>query len=148
MLSQTTEYALRTVVVVARHQNNRVTVRQLAEETAIPQHYLAKVIQLLARARVVNTQRGKGGGITLAQPPAEISVLDIIDVMDPSQPLESCPLKLGEHMNGLCPLHHRINEAILYVRDLFEGTTVADLLRDPRDTNPLCKPAKRKGRRG
>ncbi|MDP6450823.1 MAG: Rrf2 family transcriptional regulator [Lentisphaeria bacterium] len=100
MLSQTTEYALRTVVVVARHQNNRVTVRQLAEETAIPQHYLAKVIQLLARARVVNTQRGKGGGITLAQPPAEISVLDIIDVMDPIQPLESCPLKLGARPPG------------------------------------------------
>ena len=61
MLSQTTEYALRAMSCLAYMPDDLVSTAQLAEVTRVPMNYLAKVLQLLSKAELINGRRGVGG---------------------------------------------------------------------------------------
>ena len=136
MISQTAEYALRAVVYLA-DQTSPQTNAQIAEATQIPVGYLAKVMQSLSRARLVNAQRGLRGGFTLALDPTELTVLAVVDTVDPIRRFHECPL--GLHGKDLCPLHEKLDGAARAVEDTFGDTTIADLLRAPKHRKPLCR---------
>ena len=67
MFSQTVEYALRAVVHLADQAPAARTTDQIAAATLVPKAYLSKVLQRLERAGLVHSQRGVGGGMTLAK---------------------------------------------------------------------------------
>lgn len=131
MISQTAEYALRAIVYLAERGETRVTSRAIAETTRIPPGYLSKVLQSLAQAGVVKGQRGLNGGFSLARPPQEISLYEILEVIDPIRRIRSCPLELEAHVERLCPLHTRLDAALAEIERTFRESTVADLLRWP-----------------
>jgi Rrf2 family protein len=137
MISQTAEYALRAIVFLADHGEARTT-QEIAAATLVPPSYLSKVMQALSRARVVRSQRGLHGGFTLARAPDEMSVWDVIQVVDPIQRIQSCPLGLKAHGRKLCPLHRRLDDALALVENAFRESTVGDLLREPTKSKPLC----------
>ena len=137
MLSQTAEYALRAVVCLAGAADQRLTTPEIAEQTQVPAGYLSKVLQLLGRAGLVRSQRGLGGGFTLARSTAEINILEVINAVDPIQRITTCPLGVPGHGIRLCRLHHRIDQALATVEEVFRATTVADLL-DPAGDGALC----------
>ncbi len=66
MISQTVEYALRAVAHLAAESPNSCKTQRIAEVTQVPSAYLSKVLQSLAKAKIVRSQRGIGGGVTLA----------------------------------------------------------------------------------
>lgn len=136
MLSQSVEYALRAVVFLAREGEPRTTA-QVADATQVPSAYLSKVLQGLARAGIVRSQRGIGGGMTLVPEPAELTILDVVSAVDPLQRIESCPLGLREHGVKLCALHRRLDNAMKSVEDAFRNSTLADVLADPNPSVPL-----------
>lgn len=137
MFSQTVEYALRVMIHLAG-QRGPVTTRQIAAATQVPEGYLAKVIQALGRARLVHSRRGLHGGSTLARPPAEITILDVVNAIDPIQRITTCPLGLKSHGVNLCPLHKRIDSALDMVERAFGESTLAELLAEPTTSKPLC----------
>lgn len=139
MFSQTTEYALRTVVWVASQQGAPRTTQQIAEATRVPVGYLAKVLQMLGRAQLLNSQRGIKGGFTLARPPDEISALDVVNAVDPIRRIERCPLGLASHREKLCPLHGRLDDAIVLIEERLSGTKIADLLEQSSGPQPFCE---------
>lgn len=139
MLSQTTEYALRLVVQLASQRGEAVTIPELARTTRIPEGYLAKVLRQLSRAGLVRSQRGPNGGSVLARAPAEISVLDVVQAVDPLKRIEVCPLRLRTHGANLCPLHRRLDQAIASVETAFRASSLADILDDPQGSRPLCE---------
>ena len=139
MLSQTTEYALRIVVQLASQGAEPVTIPELARTTRIPSGYLAKVLRQLARAGLVHSQRGPNGGSVLLRPPEELTVLDVVQAVDPLKRIEVCPLGLRGHGANLCPLHRRLDQAVATVETAFRNSSVADLLGDPRGSRPLCE---------
>jgi Rrf2 family protein len=139
MISKTAEYGLRAVVAVADNDGQPMLAPQIAELTGVPPAYLSKVLQTLVRARIVASQRGLGGGFSLARPAAAITVLDVIDAVDPIERIERCPLGLAGHEEHLCPLHRRLDEAIVAIRDSFGGTSIAELVAENRLA--LCPPA-------
>ena len=139
MISQTAEYALRAVVYLADQAGEPRTNLQIAEATQVPTGYLAKVMQGLSRARVVNSQRGLNGGFTLKQSPDELTVLAVINAIDPIRRIHECPLNLPSHGATLCPLHQRIDNAAAMVEEAFSDTTIADLLDVPSSRKPLCR---------
>ncbi len=138
MLSQTTEYALRATICLAYRPDGLVSTSELAEMTKVPMNYLAKVLQLLARSEIVSGRRGVGGGYRLARPASEISMLDVINAIDPIQRIRCCPLELKNHTTALCPLHHKLDEAIGMLINQFSGVTMADLISDLGGSMPLC----------
>ncbi len=141
MFSQTTEYALRAVIYLASQSGTARTTQQIAESTRVPTGYLSKVMQGLGRARLVQSQRGLHGGFTLARPAEELTVLDVIQAVDPIQRIRSCPLGLKGHIN-LCPLHRRLDHAMKLVEEALRKSSIAELLAEPERTRgipiPLC----------
>ena len=131
MFSQTAEYALRAVVFLAESGETRYTTQAIADTTRIPPRYLAKVLQSLARAGVLVAQRGVYGGFGLSRNPAEISVFDVIQAVDPLKRIYKCPLNLEAHKDQLCPLHARLDASLALVEEDLKRSPIADLLQRP-----------------
>lgn len=139
MLSQTVEYALRAVVYLADQHSSPLTTEQIALRTRVPKAYLSKILQNLVRAEVVNSQRGLGGGMTLARSPDELTILDVVNAVEPIARIRSCPLGLTTHGVRLCPLHRRLDNALALVEDAFAKTTLRDVIAEPSRSTPLCE---------
>lgn len=138
MLSQTVEYALRAVVHLAQHAPEPQKTADIAAATKVPQPYLAKVLQGLRAENIVLLQRGIGGGVSLARTPQDLTILDVVNAVEPVQRINSCPLDLKSHGTRLCALHRRMDNAMMAVEDAFRSTTLAELLDDPNPSVPLC----------
>lgn len=139
MLSQTVEYALRAVVYLAAEAPESRTTGQISEATQTPSAYLSKVLQALGRAGFVRSQRGAGGGVSLAVRPEELTILDVVNAVDPIERIATCPLGLASHGVRLCPLHRRMDDALGHVEAAFRATTLAEVLADPTQPKPLCE---------
>lgn len=140
MLSQTTEYALRAMSCLAYMPDELVSTSQLADVTHVPMNYLAKVLQSLAKAELITGRRGVGGGYKLARPASEITMLDVINAINPIDPITECPLHLENHSGKLCPLHTRLAAAAREMIDRFGKITLYDMLSEDPDVRPLCNP--------
>jgi Rrf2 family transcriptional regulator, nitric oxide-sensitive transcriptional repressor len=139
MFSQTTEYALRATVWLAENLGSPQTTAQISEATKVPLSYLSKVLQALGRANVVRAVRGLHGGFELVNPPEMVSLLDIVNVVDPIRRIKQCPLDLRSHRLQLCPLHKKLDQALEVVETSFASTTLADLLKPECEGRPLCE---------
>lgn len=140
MFSQTTEYALRAMACLALAPDQLVPTNVLASMTKVPNNYLAKVLQQLAGARLINGRRGVGGGYRLARPSAQINLLDIINAVDMLKRIESCPLGLTTHGTNLCPLHRTMDRAAAVLIEVVRGVTLHDLVEDGGTrVRPLCE---------
>jgi len=139
LLSEAAEYGLRAVVWLARQDNGPWTTEQIAAGTKATTGYLARVLQRLGRADIVRGRRGVAGGFVLARDPGELTILEVIDAVDPLERLDGCPLGLAEHAEGLCALHAHIDHAIAQLREAFGATTVAQIVSEPEERSPLCE---------
>ncbi|MCE9552902.1 MAG: Rrf2 family transcriptional regulator [Planctomycetes bacterium] len=127
MISQTAEYALRAIVFLARH-DEPATTAEIASATRVPCGYLSKVMQSLCRSGMVRSQRGLHGGFMLVKAATELTVLDVVNTVDPLQRIRTCPLDLEAHAEQLCPLHRRLDNAVALVEESFQSTTIDELL--------------------
>ncbi len=139
MFSQTVEYALRAVVHLAYEAPAARTTAQIADATQVPRDYLAKILQGLAKKGIVVTQRGVGGGVSLCKDPADLTILDVVNAVEPIGRITTCPLGLKTHGIRLCPLHRRVDDALALVEDAFRKTTLAEVLAEPSESVPLCE---------
>lgn len=138
MFSQTVEYALRAVVYLAGQAPAARTTEDIAVTTKVPQAYLAKILQGLVQKGVVHSQRGVGGGMSLVKEPGDLTILEVVNAVDPIVRIKECPLGLVGHGVRLCPLHRRLDNALAMVEKAFRGTTLAEVLAEPTSSKPLC----------
>lgn len=138
MFSQTVEYALRAIVFLADKSPKACTTDQIAEATLVPKPYLSKVLQNLGRNDIVRSQRGIGGGVMLVKTPEELTILEVVNAVEPIKRIVTCPLGLKSHGKNLCPLHRRMDEALASVEAAFSNTTLAEILSEPTGSPPLC----------
>ena len=140
LLSQTAEYALRAVVFLAGHPQEPQTTKKIAQATGVPGGYLAKILQTLGRAGFVHSQRGLGGGFTLARQPQDLSVLDIINAVDTFARIKQCPMGLEGHGPHLCHLHRKLDDALASIEKTFRSTSVQELIEHADDIPSTCHP--------
>ncbi len=139
MFSQTLEYALRAVVCLAQHDGKPLTTQNLSELTQVPTSYMSKVLQSLGKEQIIRATRGIGGGYSLARPACELSILDVINAIEPIKRIRTCPLGIKSHGANLCPLHHRMDSVLQGAEDAFRKTTLAELIADTSRSTPLCE---------
>ncbi len=139
MFSQTVEYALRAAVHLASKSPDPQTTAEIAEATKVPMAYLSKVLQGLREKKIVHLQRGIGGGVSLAREPSKLTILDIVNAVEPIQRIKSCPLQLKSHGKRLCALHSRMDESLKGMESAFANTTLEELLQDRNPSVPLCE---------
>lgn len=127
MISQTIEYALRAMAHLATLEEGRaVNSETIAEHTQVPRGYLSKVLRDLVVAGLVASQRGPNGGFALARAASEISILDVVNAVDPIARITECPLGNPAHVQ-LCPLHRRLDDALQTIEQQFRETSLEDL---------------------
>ena len=139
MFSSTVEYALRAVVHLAMHSPKPQRTADIAAATKVPIAYLAKVLQGLRAQNIVRLQRGVNGGVSLAHDPAELTILDVVNAVEPIQRIKTCPLELKSHGKRLCSLHGRMDESLKNIELAFASTTLAELLSESKSSIPLCE---------
>jgi len=138
VISQTTEYALRAVVWLAANPEKPLTAQQIAEATRVPAGYLAKVLQGLSRAGLLHSQRGLGGGFTLARAPSSLTMWEVVQAVDPLKRIHECPLGFEAHGATLCPLHRQLDEAIAGIEKAFSNCKISKLIDATGGSSPLC----------
>ncbi len=128
MLSQTIEYALRAMVCLANLDDGAAATSEvIAGQTKVPKGYLSKILRDLVVAELVTSQRGPNGGFALARSPARISILDVVNAVDPLERIRKCPLGNPEHTQ-LCPLHKRLDQAVAMIEREFSQTNLAEVM--------------------
>jgi Rrf2 family protein len=127
MISQTIEYALRAMSHLATLEEGLAANSEtIAEHTRVPRGYLSKVLRDLVVAGLVLSQRGPNGGFVLARSPSDISILDVVNAVDPIARINECPLGNPDHVQ-LCPLHRRLDDALETIERQFRETSLEDL---------------------
>ena len=106
-ITRQADYALRAMLFLADlEENTRAATSQIAKEKQIPPSFLAKIISQLSIAGIINTSRGARGGVTLARPADEITLLEVIEAIDGPIALNQCTLsKNGCPFMENCPIH-------------------------------------------
>ena len=90
-ITRQADYAVRAVLHLASlGPDEKAATSQIAEERDIPLSFLAKIIAQLSVAGILQTMRGARGGVTLALPPEEITLLDVVEAIDGPIMLNEC----------------------------------------------------------
>jgi len=138
MIPQTSEYALRAVVHLAKTGGGPETAQSIGAATEVSVGYLQKVLRQLANGGILAAQRGLHGGFSLQRPPSRITVLEVLRCTDGApRRITACPLGIEGH-DRLCRLHRMLDTATAGVEDAFRSTTIADLLDAGGATGALC----------
>ncbi len=130
IFSATAEYALRAVIMIADHAgSDAVSGSEVAQALEAPPNYMSKIMHRLARAGILVSTRGKGGGFRLAHPASEISLIEVVSVFDTVNEGRTCLLGRPECTDSNpCPLHTRWKPMAEAFATLIRQTTLADLL--------------------
>lgn len=124
-ISRRTDYGVRVILDLATLPGDfRVSTQEIAERQNIPSPFLAKIISQLSLAGLVTTYRGAGGGVALARPPEEISLLHVIEALEGPIRLNRCVIQPDTcPENEHCPVHKVWTKAQAELTSLLNVTT-------------------------
>lgn len=136
MLSATCKYGIRAVIYIASKsdQKNNTGLKEIAEKLKIPQPYLAKILQILARKKILHSSKGPHGGFYLLIPASQLTLMDLIEAIDGRNFFDSCYVT-GESCNfdnsdnGYCVLHNDLRQEKVRLEKFFSSKTVETLAR-------------------
>lgn len=106
-ITRQADYAIRSMIHLAELSlDGRVSTATISEAEGIPLPFLTKVISRLATAGLVTTSRGMGGGVSLARPPEEVTLLQVVEAVDGPILLNHCLLRPGTcERDSFCAAH-------------------------------------------
>lgn len=132
-LSVYSDYSCRVLMQAALRQPERVTVDEVAGTFGISRHHLVKVVHDLGRSRYLQTQRGIGGGFTLARPAEEIRLGDVVRLGEETDLVIECRDKQSQlcRIAPACRLKGVLDEEAAAFFAVLDGYTLADLVKQP-----------------
>jgi Rrf2 family protein len=135
-LSAKTEYACLAMLQLgeAYDSGEPVQIRRIAAEHGIPARFLVQILLQLKGASLVASTRGAAGGYRLARPPREITLADVIDVMEGDERPHTNAGKATPLVGALLEFCRELGEA---QRDRLEDTTLADLAEQAAQREPM-----------
>lgn len=133
MITREADYAIRVMMLLARREKEErggASSLEIAGEMDIPYRFLRKLVKRMVAARLVNSQRGKGGGLTLGRGAGRISLLDVLQAMSPSGTRLSNCRSTGAlcRRAGTCGMHRAINKIQASVDRQLREVTIASLV--------------------
>jgi Rrf2 family protein len=129
-LSLRGDYAVRAMLALAaaQPQAGTLSVPRIAERMSIPVQFLPQVMGDLGRAGLVAGRPGRTGGYRLARPASDITVLEVVDAVDPDEAVRRCVLRGGPcRPDGRCVVHDLMTSATDALRSALESRSLAEL---------------------
>lgn len=128
MLGQAAGYATSALGYLATAAGKPLLVKEIAQACDIPAPYLAKIVNTLRHVGLVETQRGVGGGVTLARKPSDVSLYDIAELLADPICNKRCMLGVAECTDQrACPAHRFWTEQRGTVIEFLKKTSIADI---------------------
>ena len=135
-LTQWTDYTLRVLMYCAACQSRAqpVTISEIAESYGISRSHLTKIVQELSAKGLLETTRGRGGGMRLCKPAGEINLGDVVRATETDFTLVECfdPVLNQCRLSNHCHLQGVLDQAMQSFFSVLDGVTVADLLASPK----------------
>ena len=129
LVTRETDYAVRTVLYLARDSDRMANVTEVARAMHIPKSFLAKILQRLVRSHILASMRGVKGGFTLARKPTEISLLDILESIQGPAGINVCAIDSRRcRFSSTCSVHPVWVEIRKEVERRLKKQTIAKLL--------------------
>ena len=128
-LSEYTDYTLRVLMYCAAHRDRLVTIGELAEQHGLSKNHLMKVVNDLARQGLLETTRGRGGGLRLLAEPKAIRIGDVVRASETDFRLVEC-FDVSTNactLSPSCRLKHLFGDALAAYFKALDGATLADM---------------------
>jgi len=116
-LTRYTDYALRVLIYLALNPDRQCSIAEIAKSYGVSDNHLMKVVQQLAREGLVASTRGRGGGLRLGKPPADIRVGAIVRLTEPDMDLAECGKCIISGVCGLTSVFGKATGAFLAALD-------------------------------
>ena len=131
-LTRAGEYAIRCVLYLASQgQGTLVSRRVIADYFDIPDKFLAKIAQQLAKAGMIGIKQGARGGYVLIRDPADITMLAVVEALIGEIALNDCVISADSCRNSSnCALNRVWTKARNQLRDTLAGVNFTDLLKE------------------
>ncbi|MFN3826135.1 MAG: Rrf2 family transcriptional regulator [Micavibrio sp.] len=127
-----TDYGLRSLMYLAAHPYRRCSVREVAEHYGISRNHLVKVVHRLAQLGYIDSSKGKGGGIKIAQRADKLKLGDLVRALEPNMDIVECFNKDTNtcRIASTCKLKHYLFDAKQAFLASLDKHTLADTVRD------------------
>ncbi|NTW45150.1 MAG: Rrf2 family transcriptional regulator [Anaerolineaceae bacterium] len=141
MLSNTSKYAIRATIYLALNSRNeeKIGIRKISADLHIPSPFLAKILQVLAKRKLLLSTKGPNGGFSLAKESKKITLYDIVAVIDGNDVFHKCLISMRtcHEDNTPCPVHNKYEPIRNEVIRLFKEQTIDDLAKDIHAMNQV-----------
>ncbi len=135
MLSNTCKYAVRSVIYLALNseEGKKIGIKQISTDLSIPTPFLGKILQMLAKQKILLSNKGPHGGFSLALDPENITLLDIVKIMDGTDTFDTCIIGTNTcksaHDSAIpCPVHEKFCQVRKEMFQLFNSETIANII--------------------
>lgn len=131
MLSNTSKYAIRAVIYLALNceENSKIGIKQISNELKIPTPFLGKILQTLAKHKLLSSTKGPHGGFGLLKSAYNISLMDIVEIIDGLDSFNMCILGLETCTDNEshCPIHSNYASIREQLKNLFQTENIGEL---------------------
>jgi Rrf2 family protein len=133
MLSMKAKYALRALTVLAKSKQDMVQSKVIAKEAGVPIKFLENILQELKRNRLVESKRGVFGGYYLAKPAKEISVAELMRIIDgPLAPVRCASLSAYQKCDDCkderaCTIRKTMKKVRDAMAEVLDNTSILDM---------------------
>jgi Rrf2 family protein len=139
MLSNTSKYAIRAVIYLALNGKgeSKIGIKQISKDLEIPTPFLGKILQSLAKHKLLLSTKGPHGGFGLGKSAYDIRLMDIVEVIDGLDSFNMCVLGLKSCTNNEqnCPVHRKYGTIREQLKDLFLTENIGDLADHIKESN-------------
>ncbi len=140
MLSNASKYAIRSVLFLAENssKNKKYGAKIIAEELEIPLHFIAKLLQQLARVNVISSSKGPHGGFYTAKKNLQNNVCAILDEIESGNVFEPCFMGLPQCGDeNPCPVHHIVAPFKDALLEKFKHQSISEFSREIKEDGSL-----------
>lgn len=144
MLSNSCKYGIRAVIFIALKQDElgKVGLKMIGDELKMPQPYLAKILQILTKKKLLHSSKGPHGGFSLLKPASSMTLMDIIAAVDGGDFFDSCYVtgkkcNFEEPDKGFCFLHNSLRKEKVHLTRFFNSKTIDNLIKQMRRSPSL-----------
>jgi len=146
MLSNTCKYALRALIYLGKNakEKEKIGIKKIAGDLNIPMPFLGKILQNLVRKKILISIKGPNGGFALGKNPKDISLYDIVTIIEGENYFLHCLLSLEtcqvhQEKGHPCAIHNRFEEIREPLVHFYKETTIELVLSDLKAYQEIIK---------